>query len=213
MRTFLIALLMTLATQAGASDLMSRILPCYTISPGAQIPDVIVTVRFKLTDKGKVIRNSLQLLNFSGNSQADGESAFLNIKRAILRCQKQGYPVSANKSGDSEVTLVFNLDNLRGKPAQKAVDSSRVVNAKIIFELKSGHLKSCIPTVEKQFKSIGVPINSETLDLYCSCLGNLYFNDLTQREYKEMLRIKELPSNISRKRRDFQNYCADLHFK
>lgn len=93
-------------------------------------------------------------------------------------------------------------------PANQALDPE------LILALKKGHMGTCLPTITRQIKSTGLPVSRDKIELYCECLGNFYFNDLTKREFSEMEKNNGgLPERIARQRRAIQEYCLDVHFK
>ena len=71
--------------------------PCWVIDPGARYSRVSVTVDLELTPDGKVAPSSMKLTSFEGGTEADARVAFQNVRRAILRCQKDGYDLPKDK--------------------------------------------------------------------------------------------------------------------
>lgn len=82
----------------------------------------------------------------------------------------------------------------------------------VIFHFKKGHKKSCVPTITRQLVATGFQMPKEKVELYCECLGNYYFNEMSKKEITEMNSGKT-PHRIIEQRRDISEYCADLHFK
>ena len=93
------------------------------------------------------------------------------------------------------------------------VIANQALNPELLFGLKKGHKKTCVPTIARQLKSTGLKISQAKVELYCECLGNLYFNDLTKSEYAEMnINNGGLPRRVAAQRRMIQEYCVDIHF-
>jgi|GEM_PF-4877681 len=93
------------------------------------------------------------------------------------------------------------------------VTANQALDPELILALKKGHMRTCLPTISRQLKSTGISVSQDKTELYCECLGNFYFNDLTKREFSEMNENKGgLPSRIATKRRAIQEYCVDVHF-
>lgn len=92
-----------------------------------------------------------------------------------------------------------------------AKTSDDVLDPAIIVNLKKGHMLTCLPTVREQLLQVGASHTDESLNLYCGCLGVLYFNDFTNGDYQTMIQTKRLPSRIANIRKDIQHYCADKH--
>lgn len=64
---------------------------CWKVDAKSRAADVVVTIAMELQPDGKVIASSLELIGFSGGNQSDANVAFQAGRRAILRCQKDGY--------------------------------------------------------------------------------------------------------------------------
>ena len=74
-----------------AEDFRSAISNCWSINVGSRAANVSVTVAMELQSDGRVIANSLKMTSFEGGNQSDANVAFQAARRAILRCQKDGY--------------------------------------------------------------------------------------------------------------------------
>jgi len=74
--------------------------------------------------------------------------------------------------------------------------------------LREGHLKTCMPTVEAQYKGLGFDVSAETIMRYCTCVGNHYFSDFTRREFDEMKSTGSLPRKIKKNRAQIQDSCS-----
>lgn len=92
-----------------------------------------------------------------------------------------------------------------------AKTSDDALDPAIIVNLKKGHMLTCLPAVREQLLQVGASHTDESLNLYCGCLGVLYFNDFTNADYQTLIQTKRLPSRIANIRKDIQHYCADKH--
>jgi len=71
--------------------------PCWVIQPGSRLSNVAVTVGLELSLDGKVIASSMKLISFEGGTESEARVAFQSVRRAILRCQKDGYDLPKDK--------------------------------------------------------------------------------------------------------------------
>ena len=74
-----------------AEEFRSAISNCWSINVGSRAANVSVTVAMELQSDGRVIASSLEMTGFEGGNQSDASVAFQAARRAILRCQKDGY--------------------------------------------------------------------------------------------------------------------------
>lgn len=89
---------------------------------------------------------------------------------------------------------------------------SNALDSKMIFNLKKGHNSTCIPNISRQAKSIGLNATKNSVEIYCECLSNFYFNDFTTADYSYLKKHKyNLPPRIEKNKRQIQVYCAELH--
>jgi hypothetical protein len=102
---------------------------------------------------------------------------------------------------------------ISGSTLSHLIRASEEIEPMLIIDLKKGHLKTCLPTISKQFKSIGIKFTQSKVEIYCRCLGNFYFNNLTKREFKQMGNKGGLPQRIANQRRNIQEYCYSTHFE
>ena len=65
-----------------------------------------VSVRFSMTPDGRVEANSLKMIDHSGGSDAAARQAYEAARRAVLRCQKDGYPLPAEKYNRWKTTII-----------------------------------------------------------------------------------------------------------
>jgi hypothetical protein len=85
---------------------------CWNVDPGSVAARVTIKVRFTLTQEG-LVSSEPRLISSDGDSEATSV-AFEAARRAILRCQRGGYQLPANKYDQwKEVVLVFDPAGLR----------------------------------------------------------------------------------------------------
>lgn len=81
---------------------------CWRVDVGSQASRIKVTVGFSLDQSGKVIGNDVRQISAEGDDPGAVSIAFETARRAILRCQKDGYPLPADKYDqwkDVEITF------------------------------------------------------------------------------------------------------------
>lgn len=90
--------------------------PCWVVDLGSRYSRVSVTVDLELTPDGKVVPSSMKLTSFEGGTEADARVAFQNVRRAILRCQKDGYDLPKDKYEQWRyVSVTADPRNMRGE--------------------------------------------------------------------------------------------------
>ena len=94
--------------------------------------------------------------------------------------------------------------------SRTSLDPKARANPQYIIDAKNGHLKTCSETIQKQVKSVGAGVSNDEVRNYCGCLGNFYFNDLTNAELDQIMR-GALPERIEANRTNIQQHCASLH--
>ena len=70
--------------------------------------NVSVTIGARFQPDGKVVASSLRLVGYSGGNQSDANVAFQAARRAVLRCQRDGYNLPRNLYDEwqySEITF------------------------------------------------------------------------------------------------------------
>lgn len=87
---------------------------CWNVDPGARWAQTTVTVAMDMTQDGKVVQSSLRLIASEGGDSSTANAAFGAARRAILLCQKDGYPLPAEKYGQwQEIEMTFNPEGMR----------------------------------------------------------------------------------------------------
>lgn len=90
--------------------------PCWVVDPSSRYSRVSVTVDLELTQDGKVVPSSMKLISFEGGSEADARIAYQSVRRAILRCQKDGYDLPKDKYDQWRyVSITADPNRMRGE--------------------------------------------------------------------------------------------------
>ena len=75
----------------------NQVANCWSVNVGSRAANVTVTIAMEMQPDGKVIASSIQMIAFEGGNQSDATEAFQAGRRAILRCQKDGYNLPKDK--------------------------------------------------------------------------------------------------------------------
>lgn len=87
---------------------------CWSVDPGARWAQTTVTVAMSMAQDGKVVQNSLRMIASEGGNAASADAAFGAARRAILLCQKDGYPLPPEKYGQwQDIEMTFNPERMR----------------------------------------------------------------------------------------------------
>ena len=87
---------------------------CWNVDPGARWAQTTVTIAMNMTQDGKVVQSSLRMIASEGGDASTVDAAFGAARRAILLCQKDGYPLPAEKYGQwQEIEMTFNPERMR----------------------------------------------------------------------------------------------------
>ncbi len=88
---------------------------CWNVDVGGRSSDTIVTVGVSMGRDGKV-SGDVRLISADGGDAASQRTAFQAARRAILRCQEDGYPLPAEKYDHwKEIEMTFNPERMRVK--------------------------------------------------------------------------------------------------
>jgi len=99
-------------TQGERDGFRIAVQDCWVVDVGSQSANVTVTVGFDLDRSGRV--SSLRMLSADGGTGAAVDSAFQAARRAILRCQGDGYVLPADKYEQwKSVEMTFNPESMR----------------------------------------------------------------------------------------------------
>ncbi len=87
---------------------------CWSVDPGARWARTTVTVAMNMTQDGKVVQSSLRMIASEGGDASTANAAFGAARRAILLCQKDGFPLPPEKYGQwQEIEMTFNPERMR----------------------------------------------------------------------------------------------------
>ena len=87
---------------------------CWIVDTGSQSADVTISIGLSMNPDGTVVPGSLELIGAEGGSDDAQRSAFEKARRAILRCEKGGYPLPPEKYEQwKNIVMVFNPDGMR----------------------------------------------------------------------------------------------------
>lgn len=81
---------------------------CWNVDVGSQAANVTVVVGMQMDKSGKVVSGSLRMLSATGGEGRAVQTAFQAARRAVIRCQKDGYDLPADKYDywrDIEITF------------------------------------------------------------------------------------------------------------
>ncbi|MEM9248361.1 MAG: hypothetical protein AAGB05_06645 [Pseudomonadota bacterium] len=100
---------------AGERDaLRLAVQSCWVVDVGSEAADVTVVVGMSMSPEGTVIDGSLRMIEASGGSDAAIRTAFQSARRAVLRCQRDGYDLPSEKYAQwQEIEMVFNPSDMR----------------------------------------------------------------------------------------------------
>ncbi|MEO9778717.1 MAG: energy transducer TonB [Sedimentitalea sp.] len=102
---------------AGEKDaLRVAVSQCWNVDVGGRSSQVVVTVAMSLDQSGKVVGNSVRLVGSEGGTDQSVQTAYQAARRAILRCQKNGYDLPADKYAQwRDIEMTFNPERMRIK--------------------------------------------------------------------------------------------------
>lgn len=100
---------------AGETDaLRLAVQNCWVVDVGSQAANVTVVVGMSMDLRGKVVGGSLRLVSSTGGDGTATETAFQSARRAVLRCQKEGYDLPEDKYEQwKEIEMTFNPKDMR----------------------------------------------------------------------------------------------------
>ncbi len=89
---------------------------CWVVDVGSQAANVTVTLGMSMDQGGKVVPGSLSLISAKGGDEPASKAAFEAARRAVLRCQKGGYPLPVEKYEHwRNIEMTFNPEKMRIK--------------------------------------------------------------------------------------------------
>ncbi|MBO9475373.1 hypothetical protein J7413_17630 [Shimia sp. R10_1] len=100
-------------SQGERDGLRVAVQQCWVVDVGSRAADVTVVVGLSLDRDGKV-QGDIRMLSAEGGDAAAAQTAFQAARRAVLRCQKDGYDLPVEKYDHwRDVEITFNPDNMR----------------------------------------------------------------------------------------------------
>ena len=101
-------------TQGETEGFRIAVQDCWVVDVGSQAADVSVTVGFDMDRSGRVVGSSLRMLSAEGGTGPAVDTAFQAARRAILRCQGDGYNLPPEKFDQwKSVEMTFNPESMR----------------------------------------------------------------------------------------------------
>lgn len=89
---------------------------CWVVDPGSPAAKVTVTVAMSMTEQGKVADGSLKLKSSEGGDDQAAQVAFDAARRAILRCERDGFDLPVEKYAQwRDIEMTFNPEKMRIK--------------------------------------------------------------------------------------------------
>jgi hypothetical protein len=100
---------------AGETDaLVLAVQNCWVVDVGSEAANVTVVVGMDMDPSGQVVFGSMRLVSSTGGEGAAVETAFQAARRAVLRCQKEGYDLPPEKYETwKQIEMTFNPKDMR----------------------------------------------------------------------------------------------------
>ncbi|SFP95644.1 hypothetical protein SAMN05421853_10121 [Roseivivax halotolerans] len=87
---------------------------CWVVDVGSQAANVTVVVAMRMEQSGQVVSDSLRMIESSGGDNQAAQTAYQAARRAILRCQGDGFPLPPEKYAQwREIEMVFDPSGMR----------------------------------------------------------------------------------------------------
>lgn len=84
------------------------IVACWNVNPSSPEGQIVLEVRFIVGGDGLVVPSSMELVSASGGDERQQTIAYVIARRAIMRCQQNGYTVpNPDENGEREVIMTF----------------------------------------------------------------------------------------------------------
>lgn len=89
---------------------------CWVVDVGSQAANVTVTVSVSMSRDGTVVGGEVRFLSATGGDEGAQRTAYEAARRAVLRCQKGGYPLPVEKYDRwRDIEMTFNPEGMRLK--------------------------------------------------------------------------------------------------
>ena len=92
----------------------NQVLKCWSVNIGSRASKVTITVSMNMQPDGKVVASSMAMVGFEGGNASDANVAFQAARRAVLRCQKDGYDLPKDKYQNwRNMVITFDPNTMR----------------------------------------------------------------------------------------------------
>lgn len=92
----------------------AQVQKCWLVDQGAASARVTVTLGMDMSKDGKVMRDSLELVTSNSKNQEATDTAFEYARRAILRCEGDGYGLPPDQFDQwKRIEMTFNPERMR----------------------------------------------------------------------------------------------------
>ena len=89
---------------------------CWSVNVGSREANVTVKIAMEMQPDGKVVASSLEMIGFEGGNHVAVKEAFNAARRAILRCQKDGYNLPKDKYDQwRNIEIKFDPSEMRAR--------------------------------------------------------------------------------------------------
>lgn len=75
----------------------NQVMNCWAVNIGSRAANVSVIVSMDMQPDGKVVASSMEMIGYKYGNLSDAKVAFQAARRAILRCQRDGYDLPKDK--------------------------------------------------------------------------------------------------------------------
>ena len=84
-------------TGAEMDAFRNQVASCWAINVGSRAANIKLSISMNMHPDGQVIASSIALIGFERGNHSDANVAFQAARRALLRCQKNGYDLPKDK--------------------------------------------------------------------------------------------------------------------
>ena len=87
---------------------------CWLVDVGSQAANVTVVIGMAMDQKGMVVPGSMRMISAEGGDAAAVETAYAAARRAVMRCQADGYDLPSDKYEQwKDIEMTFNPEKMR----------------------------------------------------------------------------------------------------
>ena len=104
-------------TSGEKTAILRYLKPCWTVDPGSLSADIVVTLRWQMSPDGKLVADSLRMIDSEGGSGSALKRAFQIAQGTVLRCgKKMGANLPPEKYDEwQEIELRFDPSDMRSR--------------------------------------------------------------------------------------------------